>query len=72
MEAEVQLYIQYTDVESGSKLGVLTRSRYSQSEEISFFLENIPETYQKFTIDVALVSGELRGPLHEDSTIHGE
>ena len=71
MEAEVQLYIQYTDVESGRTTTEITESRFAQTDEITFFIENIPQTYRMFTIDVALISGALRGPLHEDNTVHG-
>ena len=66
--AEVQLFVQYTNTESGVSKNLTTVS-YVKSKEIVFFDENTP--YRMFTVEVSLMSGSLMGPLYQDNTMHG-
>lgn len=68
LAAEVQLFVRYTNTESGESRN-LTSVSYVQSKEIVFFDENIP--YDKFTVEVALMSDSLMGPLYQDHRMHG-
>ena len=70
MTAVVQLFIQYTDMNSGRKWSMTTPTRYAQSEQITFIDETM--RFQKFTVAVALVSGSEMGPLLEDPAIYGK
>ena len=70
LTAEVQLFIRYTNTESGESINYTTPFSYVQSKEIVIFDENVP--YQKFTVDVALKSGSLKGPLYQDHRVYGK
>ena len=67
--AEVRLFIQYTDTGSGETNEHTTSYYNTQPKVIAYFDESVP--FQKFTVDVALMSGSLMGPLYHDPTKHG-
>ena len=41
----------------------------TQSKEIAFFDENVP--FQKFKVEVALMSDSIMGSIYNDTTTHG-
>ena len=69
MAAEVQLFVRYTEADSGIKWNMTVPTRYVQTEKIIFIDEQV--RFERFTVDVALVSGSLMSPLLRDPVIYG-
>ena len=69
LAAEVQLFIEYTEVGSGRKKSLTTPNRYPQSDEIFYIDQSVP--FESFTVGVALAEGAIKGPLHQDIEMHG-
>ena len=71
LAAEVQLFVRYTDTESGETANQVTPFSYNtQSLQLAFFDESVP--YQRFTVQVALTAGSLMGPLYQDPIVYGK
>ena len=69
LSAEVRLFVQYTEVGSGRQSRLTTTTQYSETIEIIYIDESVP--FQQFTVDVALIAGQVMSPVYNDPVIHG-